>query len=492
MAENSKTGSVQDENGPISVHRIKEKAMEGLGGALRDMIPSDDVKAYHPKYFFPLASAICFGMLAVFIALFIPTFMNELGNQYLSPTGADEPADCDSVPVSHSGTFYATHGGYWAGSDRYCYSNTTYSLSLSNRLYSAASYEQDMAEIYKYLQDYGNRSASYGLGVILTFWMSFVILPDVKNAAQRFTLFADPRNIFNREKSMGSVGSNRGLCLTNSSSTDFHISSGRLSLSMKVNELEEDASCSDSIRPALFGYEEAIDRNKVVLGIDIRALVTSFAVNIQVMEMPEVEEIVGSRSTISLPTATLGIANYYDPSYPGMQYITCLTAYSNPLCIVQMGNVVALPFFQHVGNSTDWPIPCNCSDPNIGDLSDETHPCHRFTLMAALLYYDNGTAASIFELVERYNMTEIAERSYLAMFLSSAFAASSSRKDELYSNATVHKAFDWCHSDTYGDCNFLVFSAWDETRVDFTVNQYYYQLRHGACRNTLATTPVKW
>lgn len=492
MAENSKAGSTQDENGPVSVNRIKEKAMEGLGGALRDLIPSDDVKAYHPKYFFPLASAICFGMLACFIGLFIPTFMNELGNQYLSPSGADEPADCDVVPVSHTGTFYATHGGYWAGADKYCYSNTTYSLSLSNRLYSTASYEQDMAVIYGYLQQYGNLSANYGLGVALTFWMSFVILPDAKNAAQRFTLFADPRNVFNREKFLGSVGSNRGHCLTNSSSTDFHISSGRLTLTMKVDEIEDSKNCSDSIKPSVFGYEETVDKDKVVLGIDIRALVTSFAVNIGVLEMVEVEEIVGSHDLITLPSGTLSIAKYYDPSYPGMQYITCLTDFSNPLCIVQMGNAVALPFFQHAGNSTDWPVPCNCSNPDIGDLSDETHPCHRFTLMASLLYYDNGTASSIFELIQRYNMTEIAAKSYLGMFLSSAFGASSSRSQELYSNATLHEAFDWCHSDTYGDCNFLVFSAWDETRVDFTVNQYYYQLRHGACRNTLATTPAKW
>eukprot|EP00981_Chlorochromonas_danica_P013749 scaffold6829_cov162-Ochromonas_danica.AAC.5 len=494
MTESSKIGSVQDDNGPISMSRIKDKAVEGLGGALRDMIPSDDIKAYHPKYFFPLAAAICFGMLTVFIGLFIPTFLNEMNNEYLSPADADEPAKCDAVPVSHTGIYYATQGGYWAGSDKYCYSNTTYSFALSNSLYSTDSYEQDMRLIYHYLQHYGAYSSRFGLGVVLTFWMSFTILPN-NITTQRFTLFADPRNVFDREKVMGSVGSSSGFCLPNSSTTNFHTTNGRISLAMDVSEIYEDPACNAAIKPYLFGYQPITDLGNVFLSLDIRALVTSYALNTNVMEMNEVEEVIGSYIPIgeSSTGKMIGIGSYYDPSYPGMQSITCLSNYSPQVCIVTIGSVIALPIFQHVGNSTEWPILCDCRNPDLGDLSDEKHPCHQFNFMASLLYYNTDKFNGILELTSRYTMKEIVQKSYLAMFLSSIYGASSSRSDELYSNETlIHEAFDWCHSETYGNCSFLVYSAWDEIYYDFTVNPYYYQLRRGACRNTITTTPENW
>lgn len=195
--------------------------------------------------------------------------------------------------------------------------------------------------------------------------------------------------------------------------------------------------------------------------------------------------------TVNGATVNIPIAFFYDPSYPDMKpTITCITrsfTFVPAICMMRMGSMVALPVFNHAGRSYDQPIPCNCRDPNIGDLSDPYHMCHLFNFMSGILYYKTSRLGAIFQLTLNYTAQDIASKSFVPMFAGSGWGNAS-----IYTPEFLKDAYEWCYSPRYGYCSFVVFTHWDEFVYDFTVNEYFYQLRYGSCRNTLNTSSENW
>jgi hypothetical protein len=199
MASEEQKGHEEDDGEESSIFKKGwDKLVEDLNNAFVDAVPSDEVKAFHPKYFYPLACLLLLTMTGIFAALFVPTMSNEVGSRFLAPLDEDGPY-CDTVTISNTGQFLATKSGYWAGSDSFSFSESAYSLTVIDLQYTTARYESEFLYIREALKFIGNASKDYNLGTSLLFWMSYVLIPP-DSASQRFNLHADPLVIFDREK----------------------------------------------------------------------------------------------------------------------------------------------------------------------------------------------------------------------------------------------------------------------------------------------------
>lgn len=489
----STKGSESDEPHRSVVSKLWESFTSSLGGAVRDAIPSDDAKAYHPHYFFPLSIAILFAILGVFLGLFIPTITNELNNRFLSPAVSADKY-CDMVSISNSGVFLATKSGDWQGSDNFRFSETTYAFSMTNLMYTKEEYAESMAGIFATLQEVGRISANYDLGTALTFWMSFVLLPP-GTQSQRFYLHADPAVIFKREKVTASIGSINGTCVPSSTLATYQAGFGLLTMSMDFAEMQADPVCVSAITPSYFGYIPEVDRGLFQVSLDVRSLVTSLAVNVGIITLDDIVEVAGTAGQYpyvldGVPTV-LNFSTYYDPRYPQMTPVLCWRVPEDG-CIAYMGSTATLPMFGHSGRDKNWPAWCDCTDPTLGDLTDPTHACNVFSFISGVLFYNTPDVSALFELGLKYSVSEVSYASFFPMFIASSFGENSVNYDELHSQQTLHDVYDFCYLPGHGHCRFLTFTTFDVTVVDYSVNEYFNQLRNGACRDTFSTTAANW
>lgn len=478
--------------------KFVESAKSVLGDAVKEFIPSNHVKVYHPQYFFPLSTAIIIALCGVFLGLFIPTITNELNSRYLSPASSPD-RNCDPVPISNSGEFLATKAGFWQGAEGFEYSETTYAFSLSNLLYSEQEYADTMGFFSASLKSIGTISKGYDLGKTLSYWMSYVLIPP-NTQSQRFYLHADPAVIFRREVVSGAVGSINGTCSPSTGWTEYEPGFGRLTLSMDYEESKSDPLCAAAITPELFGYIPKVHHDTFQVSLDVRSLVTTLAVNLGILSLDDIVEISGSSNifpyVLDGVQYNLSVASFYDPRYPEMASIICLKESDIIVlptgCISRLGTTLALPMFSHSGQSADWPSLCSCSDPNLGNLANPMHPCNLFSFLSGILFYNSSDPGAIFELGIKYDMATIANSSFFPMFIASSFAERSAHYPNLHSPQTLLDSYQWCYLPTYGYCRFLTFTSWDVTNFDYSVNEYFYQLRNGACTDTFAIPDANW
>jgi hypothetical protein len=267
---------------------------------------------------------------------------------------------------------------------------------------------------------------------------------------------------------------------------------------MSYSEITNSPLCSFAITPQLFGYIKEVDADDFRLSLDVRALVTSLAVNVGILQLDDIEVI--SNSRMSFPyvrdnqTVQVNVSSYYDPRYPDMDYITCLmdnVGIPNA-CIAKFGSVIALPIFHHRGTSDIWPDFCVCEDLNMEELESPRHPCNVFSFISGLLFYNTDDPVPLLELALKYSLFDIFVLSFNPMFASSAFGTFSPYSSYLNSYSTLNDMYSFCLNEDFGYCSFLTFTAWDEFSTNYAVNEYYYQLPRGACRDTISTSDENW
>jgi hypothetical protein len=491
--------SENDENYMLesnTCQNIQENAFDSVRDAMVNLIPSEEVKTFHPRYLYPFASIILLIMGGIFIQLFVTSYSNEITNRFLSPKDSGDSKYCDHVQISNTGTFYATKEGYWSGSSQFRYSNTSYAIYITNMAASEENFKSSFWEIYSSLSFLGNITKTTDLSINLLFWMSYAIFaPTQRN--QRFTLHGNPLNVFDREKISGSIGGVFGNCAPNNSIASYSVASGILELFFSHDSFMDDPQCASLLTPEYIGYDPITTNNLLHLRFDVRTLVTSLAINIGILSLSSVEKI-GNTDT-SFPyeyegiVYSVNVSKFYDPRYPGMKPVTCLVDSLFPsTCIIELYNIIALPVFRHRGLSNEYPLNCNCTEV-VRDLSfeDPAHPCNVFAFLAGLLYYNNPNPAALFSLFVRNGFQRLHDASFEPLFVASAFGRSSPYQ-AYFDSAYMQKIYDFCASPSYGYCSFITFSLWDENDYNYAVNEYYYQLPLGACRDTLSTSRESW
>jgi hypothetical protein len=194
-----------------------------------------------------------------------------------------------------------------------------------------------------------------------------------------------PLSVLNRANTYGTVSNVLGDC--NASSTgSFNPTTGIMSVSYIVEEYVNNPSCNfTGGNPEFFGYNSFGFSKDMTISIDVRSVVTANAVNDNILNVLNLQ--VTAKGYFFFDNYNYTTSYYVDPRYPGMKPILCifLNGTRVPQCLIMVGNIYALPLFNHGGFSFTDPILCNCTQQL--ELDVETNPynlCKEATVSLSL------------------------------------------------------------------------------------------------------------
>lgn len=472
-------------------------------------LPSDDIKAMSPEYLYPIGTVTFLCLLGIFVAVFVNGYQTSTKTEYLSPTtgGTADSKYCVNVPTINTGTYLATESGYWQGASGFSYGEAAYELSLTSLTMTADTYKEVMYQAYIQLLGVAYYGTRNDLGYNLLYWMSGVLLPIKGNIAQRLSFVGTPLVIFDRQKIVGTMANVHGGCNATSKST-FDSKSGRLSLTYDYSEYMDNPICRGIVNPDLMGYLAPSDKDDFTVQFDVRTMVTAVALNMGLTDTKYLVRIPAFDSNYTFQGVNYNVSSFYDPKYNGMDPVTCIQiagfnlSYGFTQCLIMIeDSVYAMPIFNHFGQSTDLPKPCNCSEVAPENLMDKYFSCNLFAFISGVLFFPTNSPDDVMRLFLTVGLKQTAVGilspinglAFKAMFMDSFFGETSVNHTIFEDPAYRQEAYSFCNvSGNNGPCSFVTFTLFDRTPASWTVSDYYLQIQTGACSNTFVPSFDVW
>jgi hypothetical protein len=491
---------------------FKEYFMMKMKDMFLDNLPSDDIKAMSPEYLYPIGIIAFVCLVGIFLAVFLNGFITSSKTSFLSPSTSDVPMkNCRTISTINTGSYLATESGVWEGADGFQYSQAAYELTLTSMSIDHDTYVYVMNSAYNSLLGVKNLSYSFDLASNLVYWMSGTFLPFSQNVAQRFFFVGSPLVVFDRQKTTGTIANVHGHCNATSKAV-FDANSGKLSLIYDYPEYMETPMCRDALDPDLVGYLATSDGNEFSVEFDIRSMITCVAVNLGIMGLDTLIRIPAFDSWVNYSNVIYNVSSYYDPKYSNMDPITCMMippnsteigpSYGYTQCIVLIElQVSAIPMFNHVGQSADFPIPCNCTTLTWDQIDDRFDPCNIFFFMSGVLFYPTNAPYDVIELFLKVGLTPtptglsstLNADAYLPMWIDSYLGLNSPNRSLFNTPEIRESAYSFCNlPNSTANCTFMIFTHFDRNPSSWAISDYYYQVETGACQNTFVGTREEW
>lgn len=465
---------------------FRKKFHEGLLG----FVPV--VGQIPPKLRILMGMLYLFLLIAVFLILFTTGYFASRDEVYLSPaTGDIADAYCELLPVENTGKFLATFGGIWQRSSGFIYSEAALLLSLFGYSTDRNTYRAFMGEVYSDLTARGAEANNSDLTHNLLYWMGWSH-PDPTRKSNRISLYGDPLVLFNRDIAIFTV-SNMSYDCNAVSSSQFISSTGILTAAYNIQQFSATPYCSRIMNPGLLGYDSLSRPAQFVVDFDVRAFVASMAVNLGQNNFSNLVEIAAFRRTVvdglGVP---YNISRYYDPKFPGMRQIGCISSVTPHVCIFRKGSMAAIPFFHHVGANTSYPTKCDCATYRSAVNSNPLHNCNAFRFLAGFMFWNLGAGTGIPEILASVDIKTLHAASYRAAFITSTYGRNSPYKGLFQTRAFRQAAFNFCVVPAIGPCSIAEFSLYDTVNALWTISPDYLQLGSGACRNSITPPEDAW
>eukprot|EP01038_Epipyxis_sp_PR26KG_P008971 gene8971-12102_t len=434
-----------------------------------------------------LGTLLLVGCIVAFVIFFLKNF-NDARNSYFleissfdSNNNAIPQPNCKLIPLSITGTYLASKLGSWEGQSSFKYAEAIYNFKVIN-------YER--------------------------------------------TLDGSVLNVLNRDFTFGSILNANGTCMQ-PVDTSFNPTSGFISMSWNYDNFVNDKTCNKIADPNQLNYDTISKSETFTAKFDVRALVTAASVNLRInsldtlIEIPEYRvNLTGESATFMLDSYVEAaahnsfISRYYDPKYPGMEPLSCVTLYSSnnlAICLVLLGKVNAFPIFNHIGDNETYPSFCDCANLHNDDIyTNSHHPCNLFRFISGFIfwppseelnvisddYYQTGkfSGEATFSFAYYYWMKygenglyQANKDAYAASFLGSVYHKTNTNGGVWNSSEYRKEAFEFCNlGNVFGTCSMLVFTSYDVDQKTFTISNNYLQLKYGACQNTIALSEETW
>jgi hypothetical protein len=475
--------------------QTKQVLRENLDMVFTNALPSEEVRDMPPRFKYGVGTVMLLGLVGIFASLFITSLTAQLQQTFLAPmTGTVASSNCESIEIQNTGQFLATRSGLWEGAPNFQYSKAAYAFTINNFGISPKSFQDLMTKLYYSLAELKTYMPQHDLADNLLCWTSLTRLPDMSNAAQRFTPMGNPVNIFSRQHITAKFSSKFGVC-NSTSSASIDVANGVLKMQFPIVEFMNNDICRETLNPKWLGYLPGVNDQGLEVKVDVRSLVTAAAINLKLAEFNSLTEIEDFRSPFNFKGVVYNVSRYIDPKFPGMAPIACLVAEKQQLCTMLIGYVLAIPFFLHKGVNDTWPVKCNCSTLTAEELA-HAHPCNLFQFLTGIMFWNSDYAIQAFELLEKYNYDgSIVNNAAFDAAFASSYWGEMSPNSTLKSASYINNAFSFCNVSYGGECSMLTFSAFDSTdstTLDWTISDYYYQVQFGACIDSLTPTQSDW
>jgi hypothetical protein len=468
-----------------------EKITSEVDTGFLDSIPSEDVKQLPPRYLYPIGMVIVAILVVIFIAVLVPGYASAVRTRFLSPAGSGDPRYCTDVTISNTGSFLATQYGAWQGSSDFAYSNATYQINLVNVQMDEQQFSASMKDFNAQLAEVGKQATSQDVAVNLLYWMSWV---QVGAHLERFSMTGTPLMVFQRQITAGTISNQLHDCNATSEGS-FDPSTGTIAVSYDVDSFQSNPSCSGNGNITDYGYSPIANTDKFNLQFDIRALITAVAINLGVVKPRRQLQLV-DHTVYNVSQVSYYAASFVDPRYPGMAPVLCLfDKRDTPYCLISVGFMYGLPVFNHIGNNTEYPAKCDCTQEiSEGVNKNYTNVCNHFNFLTGVIVWPHAEAFPdpALELMLSMSAQRIYDLAHPPMFTAGAYGTSSPLRGGFNSPSQRQEMYSFCQSDTYGACSIVTFSSYDSTFAASTVSTNYFQVDYGACQDTFTTASDDW
>lgn len=482
---------------------IFEKSWERIHVYTADLflafIPSDEIKQMPPYYMYLFGGTLIVALMAIFIGLFVNGYQSSARQKFLSPliNSVNPSSYCDTIAVANSGLFRASKDGIWEGQDNFDFSAAMYAIQVTNFEIDYSGYQLIMSSVYDSLNNIGQVAVNATLDINMLFWLTYSYLGG-GNTAQRFQLLGNPLVVFSRQQYFGSFGNINGTCNVTRSSS-FDVSSGMLTSIFRATDYMNSATCTENGPLSYFDYLSGANSDSFFVGMDVRTIVTCVAVNSGLLSIEALVEIKVFGSYEPYAGINFYSSTYYLPKYPSMKPMICISnsTYNLVMCTVHLTpNLFVIPIFNHLGNSTEFPQPCECSKVTNGEKANPYFACNLFRFLAGFIYFSAEFPTNLEYLVNlslkyQFNLYKLNRDAFNASFISSYFGQNSPYSATFATPEYRESAFDFC-SINGTTCKIMVTTVFDVAQYNWAITEYYFQLSMGACQNTFTIPPDKW
>ena len=383
--------------------------------------------------------------------------------------------------------------GFWEGNIGFQYSRAIYVLTINNFIGTAEDIRGLVANGINVMREVGRLGYNRTLAINMAYWMVFVTTTEVTESVQSITMTGSPEQVFDRRYLKTGLANEAGICDVNALSTDFDYSNGLLKIRYSYQQYNSSQICRNIALPEHLGYVPFIDHETFKLDIDVRSLMTVMAVNTGILGFFELQIIPNTYREVEIDGLVLSYDLYYFPTFPNMAPFYCTVnnvtgdindSNSSAICTLSIGNFQALPVFEHVGKNYEQPTPCSCG-------SEIVSFCNYFNFLSGLIFYEFNNSevykdntfgyADIFRLAKEYDFS-------LYQLNSDAFNASwdAAIGTNIYKDDREwrRRSYEFCSNATSRGCSFLSVLLSESDKQ--SVSEYYYQIRYGACNDTMS------
>ena len=321
-------------------------------------IPIDYLREFSHHYRFSIGTVLIITYLALFGYAVYYFYTENTTTQFVAIEEGSN--SCVEVVRPLDGSFLASSTGLWEGDVDFVYSDAPISITFRELSITTHSFVELFSGSKEKLQQINEVFIANNLAVNVLYWVSFKKSSIVGDKVQTLQLIGDPSFLFDSQIHVGVLTSGTAVCKSQPTTT-FDSQSGNFEISYSFDDYKSSSSgCETVFDYYSIAFAISMLNTQVNIYIDSRSFLTAMALNSGVVVRETNYDFdINDRQSVSIGGSSWTYYNLKDIRYPGMTPIFCI---QGGWCVVQVGQVLALPIFDHYGDNillTSTMKPCS-------------------------------------------------------------------------------------------------------------------------------------
>jgi hypothetical protein len=447
-------------------------------------IPIKYVRTLPKTYMYTLGAVSYLIFATLFSIFFVTTYQSNLKSSFISLD--PNSGQCNEVPSSVSGSYYATIHGEWQGNSNFLYTDAPYYFIFSDMSTTLKNFQSEMSLLNDLIYELGEKAKNQSLSQNILVWAHYrhkftfekTNSSAVTQKQQFFQFVGTPNDIFNREFMFNGLGNVQQLCEAFPLIT-YLKESAMLTLGWN-HEIYDEKNCNEVMDAVHAGY--STENDAFTFHIDMITFMTTIALNSQVLNLNMLLPLVATQREIPPLNPLVYGNNYqiilaYDSMYPRMTPVWCLQSLPLEACFlaipndIHLTNGVRYPTTYALPIMTHYLLDCEyCSNE-----TKQPSYCSNFDFNIALITFPDET--TIFDLALKYSSDhrQLFHDAYPAIF------------QVLNHTKPSHELYEFC----WYNCSILALNIFDYT--DYNINPYFFSLNpelnlSGSCSDSFSTS----
>lgn len=340
-----------------------------------------------------------------------------------------------------------------------------------------------MFDIYTDLKKLQLKLKSSNLAESLIYLTSYAYFngDSISSSSATFSLNVDPSSILDVPTHAALLTSINGTCDI-TTTTDFDRAKGVLRVSFNKIEYSNNPICNNAL--ALDNFGTTSFNPSLSIDIDVRSLFTAVAINQGILKVDELQEIPSLAFTLNGEGLIVNGKVYYNPRYPQMAALACLTVDSKIFCGLRFGDIISLPIINHfdISSTTEY-YPCDCSDL---DSQEHLEFCNTIQFLYGVFFWNTKSSYGAIRMVLKQTSES---KSLSQQALGASIAITTAKLNGASFDTSL---FSFCNDTVLGTCSFLQIASIGRPD-DWTISPSKFQLKYGSCNSSVTIISLdKW